>query len=823
MAYYKKNNERHISVHTRQQSRIWGALLSVLTLLWVYILNTPIGALPPLGKILDPQSGCMANAEPVKKSFDLNRAMSGISKDSKVWYDDRLVPHIQAANDHDLYYIQGYVHATFRLWQMDMQTRAAAGRLSEVAGEKTFEFDRKQRRKGMVYAAENSLRAAEDDPRTKEMLDAYTAGINAVISSLSYSSYPIEYKLMNFVPEPWSNIKSILLMKYMADDLTGKTDDIAHSYFRTILLPDNYNNLFPDKIAGSTPVIPEGTHYPPASLPTPVAPQEQNAFPAYKAEDFGYEREEGKGSNNWAVRGTKTKSGVPILCNDPHLALNLPSLWYEVQLQTPDMNVYGASLPGAPGVVIGFNDHISWGLTNNYRDVKDYYEIKTVKGNPDKYWFSDKQVPFKKRIEHIQVKGQDTYADTVRYTLHGPLIYDEQYNENGSLKRPLAVCWMGHKASNEMLAVYMLNRAAKYNEFTEAIQHFECPAQNMIYADKAGNIALWGQGRFVNKWYNQGEFVMNGWDSSTLWGDYIPMNENPHAMNPEQGFLSSANQCVTDSTYPYWYNGDYSELRAWRINQALSEMSDITVSDMFALQNDDYSILAGTILPVMLGYCQDINNNKYLDTLRNWDGRLTATSMAGTIFQLWWRNVYLGIWNDDLGHSPDHLLPLAERTMQLMITDTTLRYYDDRATPEKETLRDIVRRSLTRTTDSLTRKSKEESLEWYLAKNTSVTHLAKIPAFSFPGLKTGGWGNTVNAMKGNHGPSWRMVVQMSKETEAWGVYPGGQSGNPGSRYYATFLPNWVEGKYYRLLFLSPQTTGQDARIIYTWNLKPAGK
>lgn len=703
---------------------------------------------------------------------------------------------------------------------MDMQTRAAAGRISEVVGEKALEYDRRQRRKGMLYAAENSLRAAETDGLTRAMLDAYTEGINSYISSLSYRHYPLEYKLIGFKPEPWTNLRCMLLLKYMADDLTGKTDDIPHSYLRSILSPTDMALLYPDKIEGSTPVIPSGTIFDPPSLTPPTAPPDSVAFPVYRSKDFGYEREDGKGSNNWAISGSRTASGAPILCNDPHLGLNLPSLWFEVQLQCPDMNVYGASLPGAPGVVIGFNDNISWGLTNNYRDVKDFYEIRPVKGDNSKYWFAGKQLPFTHRTERIGIKGKSDFVDTVRYTIHGPLMYDEHYNENGNLKRPLAMCWMGHRASNEIMAVYKLNRARKYDEFVNAILHFECPGQNMIYADKAGNIALWGQGQFVNKWKDQGEYVMSGWDSATLWRELIPMRENPHAMNPAQGYLSSANQCVTDSTYPYWYNGDYGELRAWRINQALAEMPKVTVQDMFALQNDDYSVLAGTVMPIMLAHTQGIQGNRYLDTLRKWDARLQAASIAGSIFQLWWRNLYLGIWNDDFAKVPDNLTPSNERTMQLLATEPDLKYYDDRRTKQKETLRDIVINSLKKTTDSLDRRAKKESLEWYLAKNTSLTHLAKLPAFSYTGLHTGGWGNTVNAMKGDHGPSWRMVVQMGHEIEAYGVYPGGQSGNPGSPHYADYLQHWVDGKYYRLLFLPNMSSQHNDRIKYTWNISP---
>lgn len=540
-----------------------------ITAVFIYVLSNPVGILPALGPLLDPVNGCWANAEPVNRNFSGDLKLRSLQGPVSVWFDERLVPHVHAASDHDLYFVQGYIHAYFRLWQMDMETRAAAGRISEVVGDKALKFDRTQRRKGMIYAAENSLKAAEAEPRTKLMLDAYTAGINEFISSLSYRELPIEYKLIGFKPEPWSNIKSTLLLKYMADDLTGYTEDIPLTILRDALSPQDFNFLFPEKISGSTPVIPAGTVFDKPSLTTPAMPND-SVWAHFKTSDYATKRTEGTGSNNWAISGARTQSGAPMLCNDPHLGLNLPSLWYEMQMQTPDMNVYGVSLPGAPGIVIGFNDSLSWGFTNNYRDVKDFYLIKPVDGNVNAYWFSGKQLNYTNRVERIGVKGKADVIDTIKYTIHGPIIYDEKFNGPGGLKSPMALCWMAHKATNEILCLFELNRAKNYNEFVDAILNFQCPAQNMVYADRAGNIAMWGQGQFVNKWKEQGRFVMNGADSNALWREYIPMRENPHVLNPSQGFVSSANQSVTDSAYPYYYNGYFYEFRAWRINQVLS-------------------------------------------------------------------------------------------------------------------------------------------------------------------------------------------------------------------------------------------------------------
>lgn len=784
----------------------------VITIGLVYVLDKPIGALPAIGRLLDPVKGCWANAEPVSKNFGGDIKLSALHHPVTVWFDDRMVPHIHAADDHDLYFVLGYIHATFRLWQMDMETRAAAGRVSEVIGEKGLKFDRLQRRKGMVFGAEHSLQAIEADPRTKQMMDAYTAGVNNYINGLHYRSLPLEYKLMDFFPEQWNNLKSALLLKYMADDLTGYTEDIPLTVLRDMLAPADFQTLFPEKIQGSKPVIPEGTAFAPPSL-QPLPQPNDSVWSHLKVSDFAEPRNEGKGSNNWVLSGSRTQSGAPILCNDPHLGINLPSLWYEVQLQTPGMNVYGVSLPGAPGVIIGFNDSIAWGFTNNYRDVKDFYEVKRVAGSRNKYWFAGKRLDLDRRIEQIKVKGKPDFIDEVYYTIQGPIIYDEQFHGPGGLQKPVALCWMAHHATNELLSVYLLNRAKDYGEFMDAIVHFECPGQNMVYADKAGNIALWGQGQFVNKWKGQGRYIMNGADSNALWKELIPMRENPHALNPGQGYLCSANQSVTDSTYPYWYNGYFYEFRAWRINQVLDTMHKATIQDMCTLQNDVYSILAANTLPIMMANIPSVND-KYTEEIKHWNYKLEAESKAATIFQVWWSYLYAGLWAQRFSKVPDNLWPSPERTMQLMQNGEINRFCGE------NTFAQVVQASYQKTTDSLKKLEHTIGLEWYKVKNTSIKHLTKLPAFSYSELKIGGWGNVINAAKTDHAPSWRMVVQMGKETEAYAVYPGGQSGNPGSKYYGNFVDDWVNGKYYRLQFF-PNTAQQSAnQTKYTINFNP---
>jgi penicillin amidase len=278
------------------------------------------------------------------------------------------------------YFIQGYLHARFRLFQIDLQTKAAAGRASEIAGKKAIGYDKEQRRLGMVFAAENAMKEIEKDPASKALFDAYTNGVNAYISTLKESELPIEYKLLNIKPEKWSNLRTALLLKMMAKNLSSGTEnDLTNTNAKSIFMPDELRLLYPQVPDSLMPIVPKGTLFDQPGI-VPVKPALADSL-YLNNKEVVTAKENAKpdinnGSNNWVLAGSKTQSGSPILCNDPHLDLSLPSIWYEIQLVTPSSNVYGVSLPGSPFVIIGFNDSIAWGVTNAQRDVKDYYEIK---------------------------------------------------------------------------------------------------------------------------------------------------------------------------------------------------------------------------------------------------------------------------------------------------------------------------------------------------------------------------------------------------------------------------------------------------------------
>jgi penicillin amidase len=781
-------------------------LFSAVTVVLITLLNSSLLLPVPLGKILAPQSGVWQNAEPLDMDYNASLNFPQLKGKVSVYFDDRLVPHVFAENDDDAYFVQGYLHAKFRLWQMEFQTHAAAGRLSEIVGEKALPLDRDKRRLGMVYAAEIAEKEVEKDPATLAECNNYTAGVNAYISSLNESNLPLEYKLLGYHPEKWTNLKSSLFLKFMAFDLAGFENDFESTNAKTLLSSGDFNKIYPIIMDSLDPIVPKGTVFP--------KPRIELKIPA-SADSIYYDRndtsliEENKpdpnnGSNNWAVAGSKTRSGAPILCNDPHLGLNLPSLWYEMQISTPTYNAYGATFPGAPAIIIGFNDSCAFGFTNAMRDVRDYYEIKFKDATRKEYWFDSAWIPTTFRIEKIGRKSQPDYLDTVAYTIMGPVMYDPTYSGGRNTQnKNYAVRWKAHDPSNELKMFTLLDKAKNYDDYYEAIKYLHTPGQNCVFACKNGDIAIWDQGAFPAKWYRQGDFVMPGIDSSYFWQGVIPQDENPHQVNPERGFVSSANQLPVDSSYPYYLGGNYPPYRGWEINKRLSNMYQITPQDMMKLQTDNYNVFGEMAVPVLLKYLDQSQLNsedqKYLSLLSNWNFRNDADSKGATVFKILWDSLTVAVWADEFNNTKLKLpLPFESTLLNLMKKDSTLSFYDNINTPQKETLKDDILSAFKKAVPYFDQLEKDGKLEWWKYKDTKVLNLARIDAFSRLHLPIGGGTHTINAANAQHGPSWRMIVSLTPETEAYGVYPGGQSGNPGSRFYDNFIDSWVQGKYYRL-------------------------
>jgi penicillin amidase len=787
-------------------------------------------SIPPLGKFLDPFNGFWQNAEGKMPDLDRNLMLSGLQSPVEVLYDSMMIPHIFADNEADLYFTQGYVMASLRLWQMEFVTHLASGRISEIVGERALYLDRLNRRKGLMYAAENNLREWVKIPEIRQAIDAYTAGVNTYISGLEYSDYPVEYKLLAYRPEAWTNLKSALLLSYMADMLAGGDADLENTNALRLLGKENFELLFQTDLPNPAPVIPvsKSWDFEPVAIDTPqVALADTTDFILQTIE----KPDPDNGSNNWAVSGSKTRSGRPILSSDMHLGLNLPSIWTAMQLRAPGVNVFGVALPGVPLIICGFNDSIAWGPTNARRDVLDWYRINFSDASKTEYTYDGQLLKTQKRIEEIKIRDGAVFTDTVIYTHFGPVVYDETFPNDSVVnkRRQFAMKWAAHNPSVVPLTFYKLNRARNYQDYREALSHYSAPAQNFAFASAGGDIALWIQGRFPAKWKQQGKFLMEGTDSRLEWQQIIPFEHQAQVLNPERGFISSANQYPTGKDYPYYvYDHNYEDFRNRRINQRLEQMQNITPQDMMNLQNDTYNLQAAEALPYLLDTLElgrlSTEQTEAYEQLRKWNFYNNVNYRAPSLYEAWWSSFHDLLWDEFEGQPMELDKPEDDVTLYILKNYPDHEFIDLQQTSARETLQEIVYESFATAVKEMAEweDNNEMEAQWGHYKNTTIRHMLRLEPFSIDKVQVGGGRNIIAANSQSHGQSWKMIVELGEQPQAWGVYPGGQSGNPGSRFYDHFVAPWASGTFLPMLFMQ-QPDDSPEKIMFRQNLNPAGQ
>ncbi|MFZ5970454.1 MAG: penicillin acylase family protein [Bacteroidota bacterium] len=796
----------------------------VITLALIYALNRNWGQVPALGKFLSPFQGFWQNAEKgVPKAHTLE--LKGLQGEVTVFYDSMMIPHIYATTEEDLFRAQGYVTAAHRLWQMEFQTHAGAGRISEIIGAAALDYDRRQRRLGMVSASHKTLERMQSNPIAAKMVNAYTAGINDYIASLDNKSLPFEYKLLNYKPEPWTPLKCALLLQNMAQTLNIGDKDFEMTNALKLFGKETVDLLYPDRELVGDPIVDNAGNW-------KFQPIDIDTLPLAVPEELITQKPQPRphknvGSNNWAVSGTRTATGAPMLCNDPHLTLSLPSIWYAIHLNAPGYNAMGASLPGSPAVISGFNDSIAWGVTNAQRDLVDWYKIKMKDATNKEYLSDGKWKPVKTVVEHIKVKGGSDFYDTVRYTHHGPIVYDPQFHGEDE-KSLYAFRWIAHEPAEEIVTFYKLNKAKNYDDYMEALNHFGSPAQNFAFASVQGDIAMRIQGRYPVRRQQEGRFVLDGTKTAYEWQAFIPNEQNVMYKNPARGFVSSANQYPADATYPYYVTAvNFEAYRNRRINQVLSRLDSATVRDMMNLQFDTYNLKAAESVPLFLSHLDTTALNetetKAWQLLKSWDFYYHTDSEAASYHEAWWRAINTLTWDEMRDSKMALETPTAFTTIKLIKEQPNLSFFDVQGTAEKETATDVIRRAFREGVQTVEKwkAEKGKAPRWADYKDTYIGHLLRQEPLSVH-VEHGGHGDAVNASSRTHGPSWRMVVSLEKEgVQAWGIYPGGQSGNPGSPFYNNMIAYWAKGAYFKLPFYRADRVAASA--ITTLTLKPASE
>ncbi|WP_179336280.1 penicillin acylase family protein [Winogradskyella costae] len=791
----------------------------VLTIGIFFALNTKFGSIPPIGKFLNPYTGVWQNE--IDESITGEVSIPDLKDNVTVHYDAELIPHVFAQNDLDLYRAQGYITAKHRLWQMEFQTFAASGRLSEIIGAAALNYDRQERRRGMGYGAEQTLNKMAEDETTSAMVQAYADGVNSYINQLEPKDLPVEYKLLDYKPEAWTPKKTALLLMYMTKMLAGGDEDMENTNALRLFGKERFDLLFPDFFDITDPIISKDTDWSFIDVPQTPTP---NSTPILDSISETIDKPNpDNGSNNWAVSGKKSTTGNAILANDPHLGLNLPSIWFVMQLSTPDHNAFGATLPGALAVISGFNQHIAWGETNATRDVIDWYKIE-FNADRTQYKFDNQWKDVSVRVEEIKIKGKETYKDSVLYTHHGPVVYDKNFKSDQELAG-YAMQWTGHIPGNGQKTFTELNKAKNYDDYTEALKNWIAPAQNFVFASTEGDIALWIQGLLPNKWEGQGKFIMDGSKSENDWQGFIPQEFNAHTKNPERGFVSSANQHPVDETYPYYvFNDGYETYRNRVINDFFNSKDKFSVQDFKDLHNNNYNLKAAEIVPYMLEHMDNSSlteeEKAIYDEIKTWQFNNDINEVGPSIFRQWYGKLYDMVWDEFDVEDTALEQPFAYQTIYLLKNKGDDAFMDIVDTPETETAKDLFLLAFKEAAARLIEiKAEKGDYTWVTYKATHASHLLQgLPAFSVFDIPIGGDRSIVNATSEDHGPSWRMIVEMTSPPTAFGIYPGGQSGNPGSKYYDNFIDDWAAGKYHSLNFLQ-SNTATDA-IISTQILTP---
>ena len=757
--------------------------------------------IPGLNRLLNPSNGLWHNIDISNQSANQEINLLGPEGQIKIYYDDRLVPHIFAQSESDALFAQGYLLAKHRLWQMDFMSRLAAGRLSEVLGKATINRDLMMRKYGLEYGAKKAIEKWKEFPEEYQDIEIFKNGINAYINSLEEKDLPLEFKLANYKPAEWTDVSSALISKYMAFTLSRYGPDIFNTNARILLGEETYDRLYNQQDPKQIPVIREDV-----SIPSEKTREKPEGVDFLENLVSGYTYKEpipGAGSNNWAIGPKKSKSGNAILANDPHLQLSLPSIWYEMHIVTPLSNSYGVTVPGIPGIIIGFNEHIAYGSTNVGQDVLDYYTIDWIDKEAGTYRVDGEILTAIKIPQTVEVKNAQDIHWNMLITIFGPVIWESEDEKS----KDLAMQWMVHRTPDkpEYHSFIQAMKCNDYDCYKEATSNFLSPAQNFVFADKQGNIGLRVNGNLPVKYEGEGIFLKNGNSAKNMWSDILPRDANPQSYNPSLGFVASANQISVGEEYPHPFHGGFEDYRGRRINELLEEGNDFTVDDMKDFQLDDLSIKAREFLPLILESIDDskldANAKSIYKILSSWDYRYTPDTKAAYIFEELCKIFEEKVWDEMASEEYSMSQPDFWRLYQLILENPEDDFFDIKATDRKEDFAQIAMSTFTEVSEKI---STDEDLSYANKKPVRVMHLLNIPGYSRMDLKTGGSGDALKAIRGGFGPSWRMVVELGEETQAWGIYPGGQSGNPLSPYYDNMVDDWAKGNYNELIFTADE-------------------
>lgn len=779
-------------------------------------------------------------------------AVTGIQSQVEIVRDEFGVAHIYAQNAHDLFFAEGFVHAQERFWQMEFQRRVAAGRMAEIFGETALETDKFLRHFNFHEKAQQDYEMLPAD--LQNIVESYGEGVNAYIDERQPAELGLEFALLslqglNYEIEPWTPADTLSWAYMMIFDQSGfrfGSADILNADLLNTVGPELYADLRPAYRA-DRPVIISTEELQEMGIPTVSreVPEIIATWP-FLAQVFGQKEEIGistdesetlladlgfgfnGGSNSFAVSGERTASGEPILANDPHMSVNAPSLFYQLGMHCEQKSAEcpyefrGFSLPGTPGILIGHNDRIAWGLTNAAFDAEDIFIEKINPSNPDQYEVNGEWVDTEIREEEIMVRGRDEPEKlSVRYTRNGIVASDamvdaEEFYLGDNLPDPMAVvyAWTALEPVRSIRAVLEVNRAQNWDEFVEALQYFDAGKQNWLYADVEGNIGMITPGKVPIRAGGDGTLPVPGWNDEFIWTSYIPYEELPHTLNPKKGFIVTANNPqVAADDYPYLLNVFHDRgQRAELVTNLLSEKpNSLTVEEAMAIHTSNGSISAQEVIPYLASLSFDESAvSDARDGLLAWDTEMHMDSWESALYNIFWKELLAATFHDQLQerHHPSGAHPTAD-TMYFLLQEPDSVWWDDINTEEIEDRDQILTRSFAAAYEKGQAELGTNVKRWRWGDlhtitfrnatlgNSGISLIERI--FNRGPFATSGsesvpqktcWSANNDTFEVTCIPHLREVIDLGDLSNSWMIHQLGQSGHPMHKYYAHFVDKW---------------------------------
>lgn len=773
--------------------------------------------------------------------------LPGLDAPVDIYRDAMGIPHVYATTEHDLFFAQGFLQAQDRFWQMDFQRHLSTGRLSELLGSVMLDTDMFLQTLGWERVARAELELLDD--ATIAVLEAYSEGVNAYLAEYEGSEISLEYVFLpilnrGYEPDAWEPLFSLSLPKAMAWQLASNMDDEIE---RALLL-DTINQQQLDDII------------PPYPSDGPVIVNDQSPFSGEISATYGYSStqlaavnslletvgqrvaaldalvggggESMVGSNSWAISGELSATGDAMLANDPHLEHSIPHIWHQIGLHCapigPDCNIelQGYSLLGAPGIVIGHNDRIAWGLTNVGADVMDLYIEKLNPDNPDQYEVNGDWVDMDIITETLNVGGDELVDVRVRITRHGPIISDvygdlEDFSEEAGIDLPenyaIALRWTALEPSFTLKAILGFNRAQNWEEFREAARDFAVPAQNLLYADVDGNIAYQMPGMIPIRTSGDGRLPVPGWTDEYEWEGFIPFDNLPFVLNPPEGYIVTANNPVVDETYPFHITDVWAyPNRAQRIVDMIEQAPGLIDRAYFQqMQYDNKDLTAEAIVPYLMQITVDDEGLEEARALLNgWDFQMDIDSPAAAMYAAFWKHLLAATFQDEL---PEDSWPGGSArwlyVLYGLLDEPSNAWWDDQNTEASESRDAIFLQALEAAVDDLEDRLGRDPTDWAWGELHVINYahgvMDNLPLinsiFNRGPFAIAGGPSIVNATSWNASaedyslssgsPSMRMIVDLGNLQNSLTIYPAGQSGHAGHEHYIDMAGLWRLGQY----------------------------